>query len=172
MLVIVKDRNVATLDQGFFDLEALGRFDVFQVDATPGIGNARHGVDERLRAFSIHFDIHRVDARKALEQDAFALHDRLAGQRPQVAQAKNRATVRNDRNQVALAGIAVRIFRFAGDFANRLGNAWAIRQGQVPRCRSGLGQLHGELTGNRFSVIIQSCLFVCIRHGQGLISLK
>ncbi|MNM45444.1 hypothetical protein D3C81_563670 [compost metagenome] len=50
VLVIVEDRDVALLDQGALDLEALWRLDVFEVDATEGDRNAANGVDESLRA--------------------------------------------------------------------------------------------------------------------------
>ena len=89
----MKHGNVAAFDQRLFDFEALGGLDVFQVDTAPGIGDACHGIDERLRILGIHFDVHRVDAREALEQHALAFHHRLAGQRPQIPQAQNGTAV-------------------------------------------------------------------------------
>src|SRR5690606_11080447 len=55
VLVIVEHRNVALLDQGALDLEALRRLDVFQIDATEGDGNALDRVDQGLRAFGVDF---------------------------------------------------------------------------------------------------------------------
>src|SRR5690606_453473 len=60
VLVIMEDRNVALFDQRALDLEALGRLDVFQIDATEGDGDALDGVDEGLRTFRIDFDVEHV----------------------------------------------------------------------------------------------------------------
>src|SRR5690606_2861229 len=107
VLVVVEDRDVALLDQRALDLEALGRLDVFQVDAAEGDGDALDGVDEGLRAFGVHLDVEHVDAGEALEQYPLAFHDRLGGQRTQVAQAENGGAIGNHSHQVALAGVAI-----------------------------------------------------------------
>src|SRR5690625_7750236 len=93
-------RNVALLDKGLLDLKTLWRLDIFKIDATPGVSNARHRVDERLRTFCIDLNIHRVDTGKALEQHALAFHDRLARQGSVIVQAMDGSDVRNDRHPV------------------------------------------------------------------------
>src|SRR3546814_16478486 len=54
VLVVVKHRNVAALDQRAFALAAGGCGDVFEVDATKGRADSRDSVDELLRAPVIH----------------------------------------------------------------------------------------------------------------------
>ncbi len=44
---------------------------------------------------------------KALEQRALALHDRLGGQRAEVAEAEDRRAVRDHGHEVALVGVVV-----------------------------------------------------------------
>ncbi|MCY1360872.1 hypothetical protein D9M69_475190 [compost metagenome] len=80
VLVVMEDRDAALFDQCFFDFKALRGFDVFQVDATKGVGNAHDCIDKGLGTLSIDFDIDRVDAGKTFEQQRFAFHDGLAGQ--------------------------------------------------------------------------------------------
>ncbi|MNN47938.1 hypothetical protein D3C81_1623820 [compost metagenome] len=159
----MEHRDVALFDQRALDLEALGRLDVFQVDAAEGDGDALDGVDEGLRAFRIHFDIEHVDAGEALEQHALAFHHRLGRQRAEVAQAENRGAVGNHRHQVALAGVLEGQLGIAGDLAHRLGNAGTVGQGQVARGGSGLGQLDTQLAGTGMSVILERGGFQ-IRH--------
>ncbi len=164
MLVIVEHWNVALLDQSTFDLKALRRLDVFQVDATEGNGDTLNGVDEGLRAFGIDFDVEYVDAGEALEQHAFTFHHGLGSQRAEVAQAQNRGAIGNDCNQVAFAGVFVGQFRVASDFAYWFGYAGAVGQRQVAGGSGGLGELDTQLTWTRMGVIFESGSFQ-IRHG-------
>ncbi|MCY1521165.1 hypothetical protein D9M68_559660 [compost metagenome] len=124
----MEHRNVALLDQHLLDLEALGCLDVFQVDAAEGVGDPRHGIDEGLRAFRLDLDVDRVDAGETLEQQRLAFHHRLAGQRPQVAQAKDGGAVADHRDQIALPGEAIGVLGILRDLAHRLGHAGAVGQ--------------------------------------------
>ena len=168
VLIIVEHRNVAALDQRLLYLEALGSLDVFQVDAAEGVGDGGHGVDELLAGLVLHLDVDGVDAGEALEQQGLALHHRLGGQRPQIAQPQDGGAVGDDGHQVALAGVAVGIGRVGGDFAHRLGDARAVGQGQIPRGLGGLGEGYGYLAGNGLGVVIERLLtkiVLLIGHG-------
>ena len=159
VLVIVEHGNVALLDQGAFDLEALGRLDVFQVDATEGDRDALDGVDEGLRAFRVHFDVEDVDAGETLEQNALAFHDRLGSQWAEVAQAQDGGAVGDDRYQVALAGVLVGQFGIATDFANGLGHAWAVGQRQITGGGSGLGEFDAQFAWAWMGMVLESGSF-------------
>ena len=168
VLVVMEDRDAALLDQCLLDLEALGCLDVLEVDAPPGIGDARHGVDEGLRALGVDLDVHRVDAGEALEQHALALHHGLARQGPEVAEAQDGTAVGDHRHQVALAGVEVGVLRVVGDLANRLRHAGTVGQGQVPGAGGGLGELHRQLSGDGFRVIVQRRLLLRVSHAEGI----
>ncbi|MNZ97461.1 hypothetical protein D3C78_1166990 [compost metagenome] len=163
VLVVMEYRNVALLDQRTLDLEALGRLDVFQVDAAEGDRDALDGVDEGLRAFRVHLDVEHVDAGETLEQHPLALHHRLGRQRTQVAQTEDRGAIGDDCHQVALAGVLEGQLGIAGDLANRLGNARAVGQGQVARGSRGLGQLNAQFAGTGLGVVLERGSFQ-IRH--------
>ncbi|MNZ60426.1 hypothetical protein D3C78_784950 [compost metagenome] len=156
MLVIVEHWDVALFDQCALDLEALRRLDVFQVDAAEGDGDALDGIDEGLRALGVDFDVEHIDTGEALEQHALAFHDRLGGQRAEVAQAENRGAVGNHRHQVALAGVLEGQLGITGDLADRLGHARAVRQRQVAGGNGRLGQLDAEFSGAGLGVIFES----------------
>ncbi len=63
-----------------FDLEAMRRGDVLQVDAAEGRGDAHHRLDEILRVLGLDLDIEYVDVGEMLEQHRLAFHHRLARQ--------------------------------------------------------------------------------------------
>ena len=164
MLVIVEHRNVAARDQRLFNLETLRRLDIFQIDATEGIGDSRHRVDKLLAGLVLHLDVDGVDTGEALEQQGLALHHRLGGQRPQIAQTQNGSAVGDDGHQVALAGIAVGIGRVGGDLAHRLGNTRAVGQRQITGGFGRLGQGDGNFARYGLGVVIE-CFLTQIGHG-------
>src|SRR5208337_2174510 len=77
VLIVVENRDFHRLLEGFLDVEALRRFDVFQVDAAEGGLKQLAGFDNLVGIVSIQFDVEYIDTGKSLEQDTFAFHDRL-----------------------------------------------------------------------------------------------
>ena len=77
MLVIVKDRDVHPLFQSLFNDEAIGRGNVFQIDAAKSRLEQFHCVNEALRIFGVHFDVYGVDISEAFEKNCLTLHDRF-----------------------------------------------------------------------------------------------
>ena len=76
---------------------------------------------------------------EALEEHALALHDGLARQGPDVAQAQHRGAVGDHGHQVALGGEAVGRGGIFGDDQAGLGHAGSVGQGQVALRDAGLG---------------------------------
>ena len=54
----------------FFDVEALRRLDVFQVDAAEGGLEDLAGADDFVRILGVELDVEDVDIGEALEEDA------------------------------------------------------------------------------------------------------
>ena len=130
MLVVVHDGNVGGLGNAALDFKALGRLDVFEVDAAKGLGNVHDGVDEFLGVLAVNLDVEHVDAGEGLQQQTLAFHDRLTGKRTNVAKAKNGRAVGDDRHQVALGGVAVGVFGSLLDFEARVGDTGGVGQTQ------------------------------------------
>ena len=97
------------------DVEALGRLDVFQVDAAEGRLQAGDDVDQLVRVGLVDLDVEHVDAGEFLEQAGLAFHHRLAGQRADVAQAQHGGAVGDDRDEIAARGQVARLERVSCD---------------------------------------------------------
>jgi hypothetical protein len=107
------------LDSFLLDVEALGRLDVFQVDAAQRGLHRGDDVDQLVRIALGQFDVEHVHAGKLLEQAALAFHHRLGGQRADVAQAQHGGAVGDHAHQVAARGV----------FGRLAGSASMSRQG-------------------------------------------
>ena len=88
VLVVVEHGDVEPITQGLLDLEALRRFDVLEIDAADGWGQHLAESDHVFRLGGVDLQVEHVDVGEALEQHAFALHHRLAGQWTDVAQSR------------------------------------------------------------------------------------
>ena len=143
----MKDRNVETLLQSFFDHKTLGCADVFQVDAAKGRRNQFACSNDVFGVVAVDFDVEDIDIRKALEENALALHDGLARQGSDIAKAQHRAAVGDDGHQIALRRIAIRVIGVARDLKARLRDTRRIGQSQIFCGDGGLGGNHFQLTG-------------------------
>jgi hypothetical protein len=155
VLIVVEHRYLHPLAQLRFDIEALGRLDVFQVDAAEGGLQGSDDVDQFVGVVLRHLDVEHVDAGELLEQHALAFHHRLAGQRPDVAQAEYRSTVGDDRHQVGTRGVQRGRRRIAHDLVAGRRDAWRIGQRQVGLVGQRLGRGDGDLAGFGVAVILQ-----------------
>ena len=149
VLVVVEDRNLHGLAQRLFDVEALRRLDVFQVDAAEGRLQNLAGADDLLRIFGVQLDIEHVDIGEALEEDRLAFHHRLAGQRADIAQAEHGGAVGDHADQVALGGVFVGEAGVALDFQAGNGDARRVGQAEIALRAAGLGGDHRQLAGGR-----------------------
>ena len=114
--------------QPCLDLEALRRLQVLEVDAAEGRLERGDDVDEARRVARVDLQIEDVDVGELLEQAGLALHHRLAGQRPDVAEAEHGRAVGDDGDQVAARGVLPGHLRIGGDLQARLGDARASRR--------------------------------------------
>src|SRR5690606_22961721 len=105
VLVIVEHGNAHALAQLLLDVEALGGLDVFQVHTTQGGFQCGNDVDQLVRIGFVQLDIEHIDAGEFLEQAAFAFHDRLGGQRADIAQTQHGGPVGDHGNQVGARGV-------------------------------------------------------------------
>ena len=107
VLVVMEDRNVHGLAQALLDDEAFRRLDVLEVDAAEGRSEEAHAVDEFVDLLGVDLEVDAIDVGEALEQHRLAFHDRLAGQRTDIAEAEHCGTVGNHGDQVAAHGVVV-----------------------------------------------------------------
>ena len=80
MLVIMEDRDLHAFTQLAFNVEAVWRLDIFQVDAAEGGLQRGDDVNQFVEVvLLIDFNVKHIDAGKLLEQHALAFHHRLGG---------------------------------------------------------------------------------------------
>ena len=126
VLIVVEDGNLHRLLQRLFDVEALRRLDVFQVDAAEGGLEQLAGLDDLVGILGVELDIEHIDVGEAFEQDAFAFHHRLAGQRADVAESEHRGAVGDHGDQVAFGGVLEGVLRILLDFEAGIGYARGV----------------------------------------------
>ena len=163
VLVVVHDRNVQLLDEPPFDLETFGSFYVFEIDPAEGGGDSLDGGDELLRIGRIDLDVEGVDSGEVLEKHAFALHDRFGGQRADVAQSQYGGSVGNDRHQIALDRIVVRLGRIVGDGQTRRRHAGRVGQREIVLGGVGFRRPDFDFAGASFGVIGERFLHQFVR---------
>ena len=158
MLVIVKDGNLHRLAESLFDLEAVGSFDVFEVDAAKSGLEQLAELDDLFGIVAVDFDVEHIDVGKALEQYSLSLHHGLSGERANVTQAEHGGSVAQHSHQIAAAGVFVRVLRILLDLEARLRYARRVRQAQIALRAAGLGGCNFNLSRARPIVIVEGLL--------------
>ncbi|MNQ80878.1 hypothetical protein D3C85_958760 [compost metagenome] len=164
----MEDGDLHALAQLLFNVEALGRLDVFQVDAAQRGFQRRDDVDQLVGVVFGQFDVEHVDAGKLLEQAALAFHDRLGGQRTDVAQAQDGGAVGDHAHQVAARGVLGRgVIALLEDGHASCRHAGGIGQGQVVLVGQGLGRDDRDFAGGGIGVVVQRHFGKSFVHGIG-----
>ena len=156
VLVVVENRYFHALAQAPFDIKTVWRLDVFQVDPTKsGLerGDDVHQFVEVM--FFVDLDVKDIDAGKLFEQHRLALHHRLGGQGPNVAEPEDGGAIGDHRHQIAAAGVLKGLVRVLDDFLARRCNPGRISQGQVMLIDQLLGRGNGNLARCGEFVVLQ-----------------
>ena len=144
MLVVVKNWNVHALAQLALDVEAIGRLDVFEVDAAKRRLQRGDDVHQLVEVvFFVDLDVKHVDAGELFEQHGLAFHHRFGRQRANVAQPKHGGAIGDDGHQIAAAGVLEGVVGVLDDFFAGRRHAGRVGQTEVML----IGQLLGG--GNR-----------------------
>ena len=144
VLVVVEDRDVEAALELLLDLEAAGRGDVLEVDATEARCDTNHGLDDLVDVLRRQADRDRVHAAELLEQHRLALHHGHRRGGADVAETEDRRAVGDHGDGVRDPGVVV-------GKARVLGNGLAH-----PRDTGGVGhrELSGPLSATREAISI------------------
>ena len=93
------------LAQPRLDLEAFRRLDVLEIDAAEGRLQRRDDVADVVDLVGVDLDVEDVDVGEFLEQDRLALHHRLGGEGPDIAEPEDGGAVGDDGDEVGAAGV-------------------------------------------------------------------
>ncbi len=153
VLVVMEHRDLHARLEPRFDLEALRRLDVLEIDAAERRLERGDDLDHALDLLGRDLDVEHVDAGEFLEQDRLALHHRLAGERADVAEPEHGGAVADHGDEVGprgeLGGLAgVRRDRLAGR-----GDARRIREREIALIGERLGRRDLEFSRGRPAVI-------------------
>jgi hypothetical protein len=166
VLVVVEDGDPEAGLELLLDVEALRGLDVLQVDAPEGGLEAGHALDELVGVGLGHLDVEDVDVGEALEEHPLALHDRLAGEGADVAEAEDGGAVRDHGHEVRLARVLVGQIGVLLDLEARLGDARRVREREVAGRRAGLARDDLQLPLAAGPVEVQGVL---LADAQGLL---
>ena len=100
VLVIMEDGNLHALAKLALDVETVRCLDVFEVDATKGRLQGRHGIHDLVEVSLGQLNVKDIDARELLEEHALAFHHGLGCQGANVAQAEHCGAVGHHAHQV------------------------------------------------------------------------
>ena len=119
MLIVVHHRLFEAANQFRFDVEAVRRANILQVNTAKGRGHLFHHVYELLGIFGIHQNRRGADAHELIVDHRFSFHHRHAGHRPDIPQSQNSGAVGKNAHTVADICVNTRHFRFfLDDFAD------------------------------------------------------
>ena len=141
----MKNRNIHQFAQLAFNDEAIGRLNIFQINAAKARPQMLDRIDEGVRVFRVQFEVDGIDIGKAFEQDGLTLHHRLGGKRPQIAEAQNRRAIGDDGDHIAARGVVIGAVRIVGNGLHRHGNARRIGERQIALCRHGFCRIDFQL---------------------------
>jgi hypothetical protein len=159
VLVIVEDRDVHLAAQGLLDLEALGRLDVLQVDATEGRFEKLDKTDDLGRVVRGDLEVEDVYVGKPLEQQCLALHHRLACLGADVTQAEHRGAVGDHRHQISSTRVGEDVLRPRRDSAAGHGDARRVGERKIPLADTRLARYDLQLPRPALAVIVERVLF-------------
>ena len=165
MLVVVEHGDAHPLAQPRFDLEALRRPDVLEVDPAERGPEARDDVAEAVRVGLVDLDVEHVDAGELLEQHRLAFHDGLRRERPDGTEAEHRGPVGHHRDEVGAGGQRRRLGRVGGDRVAGGGDARGVGEREVVLARERLGGADRELARHREAVIRERVVGESVGHG-------
>ena len=105
MLVIVKDRDLHAFAQFALDIETIGGFDIFKVDATKRGLERSNDVDQLVEVLLVNLQVEYINTCELFKQNALTFHHRLGSQGADITQAQHSGTVGDHGHQVATAGV-------------------------------------------------------------------
>ena len=110
------------------------------------------------RILGADLEVEDVDVGELLEEIALAFHDRLAGERADVAEAEHGGAVGDDGDEVALGRVLVGVVRVALDLEAGLGDAGRVGEREIALIGQRLGGDDRDLAGASLAMVVERVL--------------
>ena len=130
VLVVMEDGNVAALLESALDLEAAGRRDILQIDASEAAGEKPHSVDDFVHVLAANTQGDRVHIAEGFEENALALHDGHARLRTDITEAEHCGTVGHNGDGIPAARELIALVNVLLDLEAGRGNAGSVGKAQ------------------------------------------
>src|SRR5215216_6522348 len=122
MLVVVKNRDAKRFAQLLFYIEAVGRADVLEIDASHTGLEQLAEANDVVRILRPDLEIEHIEVSELLEKIPLALHYGLSSKCTDVAEAEDCGSVRYDCDEVAAGCVFVGVFGVLLDLEAGLSN--------------------------------------------------
>ena len=142
----MENRDIEHLFEFFFNVEALGRLNVFQIDSAKGGSDCLCDADDFVGIVAVHFDVEDIHIGEFLEKHAFAFHNGLACQCASIPQSKDGRTVCQHGYQVSFGRVFVGGLGILLNFENGNGHSWRVSQTQIALGIHGFGWDNGDFS--------------------------
>ena len=153
MLVVMEHRDFHARLKLVFDIEALGRLEVLQIDPAERRLQRRHHRHHMIDVMRVDLDVEYVDAGEFLEQDRLAFHHGLAGQRSDVAEPEHRGAVGDHGHEIRPRGEFGSLGWIGNDRLAGGRDARRVGERQITLVAERLGRLNLQLSRLRRAVI-------------------
>ncbi len=165
VLVVVEDGDVHALGEFLLNVEALGRLDVFEVDAAQRGLQRGDDLDQLVRIALVQLDVEHVHACKLLEETPLAFHHRLASQRADVTQTQHSRAVGDHAHQIATRGVLGGLAGVCLNVQAGVGHAGGVGQRQIALVGQWLGGGHRNLALVGACVVLACSIAQCLLSG-------
>src|SRR5258708_27030123 len=121
----------------------------------PKVGSRLATISTSLSGSLSSTSMSNTSTGELLEQAALAFHHRLAGERPDIAEAEYGRAVGDYRNQVGARRQRGRFLRVVPDGEARVGDAGRIGEREVALIHQAFGRRDGDFSRRRHAMIFQ-----------------
>ena len=132
----------------------------------PNVGSSATMTSTSLSASRLSdLDVEHVDAGELLEKAGLAFHDRLAGERADIAETEHRSAIGDDADEIGARGECGCFGWVVLDGEAGVGDARRVGQGEVELVGQSLGRRHRDFAGCRQAVVLERSLAQLFFHG-------
>ena len=131
VLVVMENRNIEACTQALFNLEALWRCDVFEVDSTEGWSDALDEVNDFINGASVNTNRETVNATELFKEERLSFHHGHGTFWANVTETKDGCSVTNDCHRVLTNGVLVRQSRIFGNRSTNASDSRRVRHREV-----------------------------------------
>src|SRR5206468_2788259 len=158
VLVVVEDWDVHLLSQALFDVKAIGRLDILQIDAAEGRLERADDAHYLIGIARVQLYVKHINVCESFEKYSLPFHNRLARQRSDITQAQNCRSIRYHGDEIAPCGVVEDIIRAFFNLPANLRHSRRVSEAEVPLGRARFCQPYFQLSTASLRMVIECVL--------------